>query len=319
MLENYRNKNLTFTGGFGYVGSAILSRLTPSLNNLNVVSRNHDNPFGVNVLFTESLSDEELWDKIVEQSDVVFHLAGNTSLKWAEEHESDSLDLAILPIQRFRDSCIRKNKFPRFVFASTVTVYGSNYQGAISEDKTPQPESIYDLHKLFSEEYLRYCSKSAGFESIILRLSNVYGPSQIKAGSTSRGILNQVTANLMDGKQVSVYGDGEYLRDYIYIEDVVDAFLMAGSKSFYRNSEIYNICSGKSITLKKAFTIAQSILKNQSTIQEVPWPENSYKIDKRNYEGDNGKFSEDFNWNPKFNIEEGIAQMIRNFKGLENE
>lgn len=319
MLDNYNNKNLTFTGGSGYIGSALLSRLRPSLNSLNIVSRNHDNPFGVNVLFSENLFDEKLWDRIVEESDVIFHLAGNTSLEWAEDHQEDSLELAILPIKRFRDSCIRKNKFPRFIFASTVTVYGSDYQGVINEEKTPHPESIYDLHKIFSEEYLRYCSKNVGFESIILRLSNVYGPSKVKAGSSSRGVLNQVTANLMEGKQVSVYGDGEYLRDYIYIEDVVNAFLMAGSKSFKRNSEIYNICSGTSITLKKAFTIAQSILKNQSTIQEVPWPENSYKIDKRNYEGDNGKFSEDFNWNPKFNIEEGIEQMIRNFKGLENE
>ena len=203
MIDKYKNKNLTFTGGFGYIGSALLSRLEPSLSNLNVVSRNDDSAFGVNVLLTQSLTDENLWDRIVEESDVVFHLAGNTSLKWAEEHEQDSLNLAILPIKRFRDSCIKKNKFPRFIFASTVTVYGSNYEGVISEEKIPNPESTYDLHKFFSEEYLRYCSESVGFESIILRLSNVYGPSKVKAGSTSRGVLNQVTTNLMEGKKVS--------------------------------------------------------------------------------------------------------------------
>ena len=319
VLDKHKKKNLTLTGGFGYIGSALLSRFSSKADNINVVSRKHENPFDVSVFFSNDLTDEILWDRIVQDSDVVFHLAGNTSLKWAQENEKKSLDLAILPIKRFRDSCVRKNKYPRFIFASTVTVYGSNYKNVITEEEHPHPETIYDLHKLFSEEYLRYCSESIGFESIILRLSNVYGPSKIKAGSSDRGVLNKVTTNLIEGKKVSVYGDGNYLRDYIYIEDVVDAFLLAGDKPIKNITEVYNICSGSSIPLKKAFQTTQSLLKNSSSIQEVPWPENSYKIDKRNFEGDNRKFREDFNWSPKFNLEEGIVNMIKDFRGLEND
>ena len=153
---------------------------------------------------------------------------------------------------------------PRFIFASTATVYGLKGIKAISEDVRPEPTSIYDLHKYYCEEYLRYASKNIGFESISLRLSNVYGPSQMKAKSSDRGILNKVIKNLLEGKDISIYGDGNFLRDYIYIKDVVNALLLAGAAKVKPDYGVYNICYGQSITIRDAFEKTLALIEDNS-------------------------------------------------------
>ena len=136
----------------------------------------------------------------------------------------------------------------------TATIYGNFYDRAVTEKDIPKPCSYYDLHKSMSEDYLHLLNRIYNLDFISLRLANVYGPSISESSSKDRGVINQVAKKILNREQIAIYGDGNYYRDYIFIDDVVKAFLLSGIRNMNnQESKVFNICSGSSITLKRLF------------------------------------------------------------------
>jgi len=317
-FAGYMGKTIAVTGGSGYLGSALTSRLRSA--GLHVVSyeRNFNFLHNDNIRRYADVSTFSSWEDIVAHSDVIFHLAGNTSIYAAKENPELSIYSTLMPITHLIDASIKLKKCPRIIYASTATVYGLNPILPINEETLINPSTLYDLHKWCAEKQLFLASDEGKIDAVSLRLSNVYGPSQIEVSANDRGILNRLIRNTIINKDpIYIYGDGNYLRDYIFIEDVIIAFIMAGA-SENLTGHAFNIGSGTGIYLKDAFhelaRIAKEFTGENVSIYHKEWPINSDPIETRSYIMDISLFSDKTGWMPRYTLAEGLLLTMRHFK-----
>ena len=306
----------TFTviGASGYIGSKLVNKLTDSGCNVIRSSRRDTITNGNSEFVMAELDSLDFWLNIVEKSDVIIHLAGNTSINIANDNPALDLNSSVVPIYRLIEACKILRKRPRVVFASTVTAYGFTDNLPVSEATAENPESFYDLHKFFVERQLVLATKLNICDGVSLRLANVYGPSSANSSANDRGILNKIIGLALAGDFVSLYGGGNYIRDYIYIDDVVDAFILASisSKSV---GEVFNVGSGVGTSVRDAFNaVTQEVYRQTNKIiemKDVPWPENSPKIDMRNFTASIKKAHTCLGWSPKVSLQTGIATTVK--------
>ena len=306
----------TFTviGASGYIGSKLVNKLTDSGCNVIRSSRRDTITNGDSEFVMAELDSLDFWLNIVEKSDVIIHLAGNTSINVANDNPALDLNSSVVPIYRLIEACKILRKRPRVVFASTVTAYGFTDNLPVSEATAENPESFYDLHKFFVERQLVLATKLNICDGVSLRLANVYGPSSANSSANDRGILNKIIGLALAGDIVSLYGGGNYIRDYIYIDDVVDAFILA-SISSKSAGEVFNVGSGVGTSVRDAFNaVTQEVYRQTDKIiemKDVPWPENSPKIDMRNFTASIKKAHTCLGWSPKVSLQTGIATTVK--------
>ena len=310
------SKVSTFTviGASGYIGSKLVNKLTDSGCNVIRSSRRDTITNGDSEFVMAELDSLDFWLNIVEKSDVIIHLAGNTSINVANDNPALDLNSSVVPIYRLIEACKILRKRPRVVFASTVTAYGFTDNLPVSEATAENPESFYDLHKFFVERQLVLATKLNICDGVSLRLANVYGPSSANSSANDRGILNKIIGLALAGDIVSLYGGGNYIRDYIYIDDVVDAFILA-SISSKSAGEVFNVGSGVGTSVRDAFNaVTQEVYRQTNRIiemKDVPWPENSPKIDMRNFTASIKKAHTCLGWSPKVSLQTGIATTVK--------
>ena len=310
------SKVSTFTviGASGYIGSKLVNKLTDSGCNVIRSSRRDTITNGDSEFVMAELDSLDFWLNIVEKSDVIIHLAGNTSINVANDNPALDLNSSVVPIYRLIEACKILRKRPRVVFASTVTAYGFTDNLPVSEATAENPESFYDLHKFFVERQLVLATKLNICDGVSLRLANVYGPSSANSSANDRGILNKIIGLALAGDIVSLYGGGNYIRDYIYIDDVVDAFILA-SISSKSAGEVFNVGSGVGTSVRDAFNaVTQEVYRQTNKIIEMknmPWPENSPKIDMRNFTASIKKAHTCLGWSPKVSLQTGIATTVK--------
>ena len=306
----------TFTviGASGYIGSKLVNKLTDSGCNVIRSSRRDTITNGDSEFVMAELDSLDFWLNIVEKSDVIIHLAGNTSINVANDNPALDLNSSVVPIYRLIEACKILRKRPRVVFASTVTAYGFTDNLPVSEATAENPESFYDLHKFFVERQLVLATKLNICDGVSLRLANVYGPSSANSSANDRGILNKIIGLALAGDIVSLYGGGNYIRDYIYIDDVVDAFILA-SISSKSAGEVFNVGSGVGTSVRDAFNaVTQEVYRQTNKIiemKDMPWPENSPKIDMRNFTASIKKAHTCLGWSPKVSLQTGIATTVK--------
>ncbi len=214
------------------------------------------------------------------------------------------------------ESSRKLKKIPRVVFASTATVYGLKHNFPVSEKSKPDPATTYDLHKLFAEQQLSLASRQNIVSAVSLRLANVYGPSLSESGSNDRGILNKVVRSSLKGLDISIYGGGNLVRDYVYIDDIINAFLLASTVSHDISGE-FNVASGVGTTLKDAFKLVISQVKLQtnssSKIIFTEWPDSISPIEKRNFVGSIDRICKMINWKPSISLAEGLKRTVSHY------
>jgi UDP-glucose 4-epimerase len=306
----------TFTviGASGYIGSKLVNKLTDSGCYVIRASRRDTIAGAASEFVKAELDNLDFWLNIVEKSDVIIHLAGNTSINVANDNPALDLDSSVVPIYRLTEACKILRKRPRVVFASTVSAYGFTDNLPVSEATAENPESFYDLHKFFVERQLVLATKLNICDGVSLRLANVYGPSSANSAATDRGILNKIIGLALTGGAILLYGGGNYIRDYVYIDDVVDAFISA-SMSPQASGRFFNIGSGVGTTVKDAFyAVTEEVFLKTNThvnIKDIPWPIASPKIDMRNFIASIEKAHTCLGWSPKVSLQAGIGTTVK--------
>lgn len=311
----YDEKVVAVTGGSGYIGSALINKLQKYNCKIIRTSRTTLDPIdGVQDKILD-LKSKESWVDLVSTADIIFHLAGNTSIAFAEENIDDSLLSNLLPITNLVYASKKLKLSPRVVYASTVTVYGLTNEFPVVESKKPNPITTYDLHKLLAEQELSIASQNNIINSIILRLANVYGPSLSESKAEDRGILNKLTRMRFEGKKIQIYGDGNNIRDYVYIDDVVNAFLHASIIDSAEN--IFNVASGVGARVKQVFSLISSEVENHTgasgIVENVDWPKGINEIEKRNFIGSIELLKSLSGWSPSVSLEEGIKFLVNHY------
>jgi len=173
---------------------------------------------------------------------------------------------------------------------------------------------VYDIHKLVAEKYIQYYANHLGIPGVTLRLSNVYGPGST-VGSTDRGVLNRMIVNALSGKPLTVYGDGARVRDYIFVDDVVSAFLEAGSHAAAISGNYYVVGSGQGFRIVDAINLVatrvEHALGHRPVVQHVPSPESQALIENRDFVADTGNFRSATGWAHQVSLAEGIDSTIQ--------
>lgn len=251
-------------GGCGFIGSHIAERLVMEGNSVRIFddlsSGKETNIFPIRNKLEFIKSDIRNVSEITSAMagvDYVFHQAALVSVFDSVKRPKDNHDINIAGTLNIliaaRDAGVK-----RLVFAGSAAAYGNNPVLPKKEDMKPEPESPYGLAKVTSEQYLALFSKLYGMETVSLRYFNVYGPRQ-NPDSLYSGVISRFVEAVLKGISPTVYGDGKQTRDFVFIDDVVQANLLAMHASGIGRGEIFNIGSGNQTSLLDLLEILKDV------------------------------------------------------------
>ncbi len=315
-----QGKKILVTGGAGFVGSNLARKLLDEEAKVSIFIKPGANTERINdikekiEMIKGDLINKDDVEKAVKEKDCIFHLAWQTDLKLSMKQPQEDIKKDILGLINLLESCKEKNPTAKIVFASSVTVIGvtSKEELPISENKTGVPLSIYEANKLAAENYLQMYHKIHKLKTCVLRFSNVFGEYQ-KIDNPSRGVLNFMIGKALRGEPLTVYGTGNFIRDYCYIQNYIDALILAAT-SDATNGQVYVLGSGEGKNFNQAVEKIKELVENRTgkkvEITHVPWPEEENEINKRDFIADYSKFREATSWHPKISFEEGLKRTI---------
>jgi nucleoside-diphosphate-sugar epimerase len=314
LVRAYEGTVVAITGGTGYLASALDQALRKDGARVLLVSRKDIPPSPGAESLKADVRTADCWRTIVQRADVVFHLAGNTSAYAAAKDPAGSLLSTVAPLTHLAAAAREAGRRPRVLYASTATVYGLTPTLPVGEDTVLRPVTTYDLHKAFAEKQLELASTQGLVEGVSLRLANVYGPSSSGSSADDRGVLNRITKLALQGADLYLYGDGGYLRDYVYIDDVVRAFLVAGVQREIVGRS-FNVASGVGCTVRDAFSLvaerAEKVTGRKSCVYNAPWSEDANPIEFRNFTARIDRMRSACGWKPVVTLADGVEHLIR--------
>jgi dTDP-glucose 4,6-dehydratase/UDP-glucose 4-epimerase len=244
---------------------------------------------------------------LVKGQDYLFNLAGQTShLDSMEDPETDlainaGAQLSILEI------CRKVNPTVKIVFAGTRQVYGRPQYLPVDEEHQTKPVDVNGINKLAGEQYHRLYNDVYGIRTCVLRLTNTYGP-RMRVRDARQTFLGVWIRQLLDGNPIQVYGDGLQQRDFNYVEDCVQALLLAGV-SETSNGKVYNLGSDEVINLK-TLAAMMTDLGYGGSYELVPFPTDRKVIDIGDYYSEFSLIRKDLGWTPKVKLSEGLPATL---------
>ncbi len=315
----FKNKKILITGSSGYIACGIINFLSNVDCTIFRVSRDISGLPKINGLANViDLENTEKWEKLLLETkvDIIYHLAAQTSSVKAGNDPIADYASNVLPMIIMLTACDKIRLCPSIIFAGTVTEIGLSNYLPVDEIHYEKPVTIYDIHKLTAEKYLEYYSAIKKIKGCTLRLANVYGPGK-KSSSPDRGILNLMINKAINGETLTVYGKGNYQRDYIFIDDVINAFLSAGVNIEPLNGSHYILGRGEGTTIAElADLVADRVaLKtdNRVPVNFTPAPLIQLPIEERNFVAETRKFQSLTGWQSEYKLIQGIDRTIEVF------
>lgn len=295
------------TGGAGFIGSNLVDELLKRSNDDVVVIDNlvsgkkeYVNPEAK--FYNLDITSNEI-DKVFqnEKFDYVFHLAAQVDVrKSVADPVFDNMANVLGGLNILENSL--KNKIKKLVFSSTGgAIYGDTEVIPTPENHPEMPVSPYGIHKLTFEKYLNYYNKAHDFEYTALRFSNVYGPRQYKGGEA--GVVSIFIDNAVNGKESIINGDGTQTRDYVYIDDIVNALILAMGNNYIGE---LNIATEEEKNLLEVIRYIESAMGARIKVKNgagVPGEQMRSCLDAR-------KAREVLGWKPSIDLREGIKRTI---------
>ncbi len=319
-----KDKKILITGGLGAIGSSLARRfvelgaeVTIFDNLLEGSGANIANVRGIEEDLTVIMGDIRNYEEVeraVEGKDIIFQCAGQPG--HVTSMENPILDIEINCKGRINvlESARKVNKNAKIIFLGSRTQVGS-VEGEMDEDSQQNPSDIYGADNMAAELYHYIYNKVYKMRTTSVRLTNIYGP-RGQITSPKYGVINWMIGRAVKGEELSVFGTGEQLRDLVYIDDAVDALVLIAQDS-RAEGEIYMLGSGKG---ERFVDIVKMISKiaGKSEVKMVPWPDDRKGIEV----GDaliNGRKLKRLGWEPKTDLETGIAKTIEFYENNFND
>ena len=305
-------RNALVTGGAGFIGSHLVDRLVQegfhvaAVDNFATGSRENLNKDAV--LHQVDICSEALGDVFrAERPEIVFHLAAQTSVVLSVQEPAADARSNILGSLNILEQC-RQFGVERIVYCSTGgALYGDPQYLPCDEGHPIRPVAPYGASKYAVESYVHCFSRLAGFRYTILRCGNVYGPRQDPHGEA--GVVAIFAGRMLEGDQVSIFGDGEQQRDFVYVTDIVEAHMKALEEVEY---EAYNIGTGDPTSVNTIFAqLAKLTGYQQAPVHQPPRRGEVFKIYL-----DVGKAREKLGWKPAVDLETGLTLTASYFRGV---
>ena len=307
-----KDKKVIVTGGAGFIGSNLARFLSKENKTIVVDDLSTGNIDNVKDLVEKkqikfikgSITELEFLKKEFKDADFVFHQAAIPSVPRSIK---DPVLSNMVNINGTLNVLIaaNENNVKKVVYASSSSVYGDTPTLPKKEEMNPSPLSPYAVSKLAGEYYCQVFSNVYNLPTVSLRYFNVYGPRQ-DPSSEYAAVIPKFIKRIIEDKQPVIFGDGEQTRDFSYIDDVVNANILAAES---KASGVFNIAGGKRITIKAlAETIMKIIGKKLKILYDEPRPG-----DIMHSLADITKASKSFNYKPEFDIEKGLNDTVKWF------
>jgi UDP-glucose 4-epimerase len=259
------------TGGAGFIGSTLANRLAREGHDVRVIddlSAGDPARLLPEVNFTRgSVTDKpNLW-RLLNRVDCVYHLAARVSVPesilYPREYEATNVGGTVALMEAMRDAGVQ-----RVVLTSSGAIYGEQPQQPVTEDMPPHPTSPYAVSKLAAEYYVSTIGGLWGIETVALRIFNAYGPGQSIPPSHAP-VIPQFMQQALGGGSLVVYGNGEQTRDFVYIDDVVEALVTAATAHGV-DRQVINVGLGQETSVNELVRAIERITGRETHPLHVP-------------------------------------------------
>ena len=317
---SFRNKNILITGGMGFIGSNLAAYLVSSGANVTLMDSMLDE-YGANLFNIKEfekdvqinfsdMRDEHSLRYLVKNKDYIFNLAGQVSHQDSMKNPFMDLDVNVKAQLSLLETCKKYSPETVIVYSSTRQIYGRPLYLPVDEKHPLMPPDVNGINKLAAENYHSLYTQVFGLKTVSLRLTNTYGPRQL-IKNARQGFIGWFVNRVIQGEKIQLFGTGEQLRDFNYVDDVVAALCIAAeTPKLYGN--VYNL-SGERASLR---SVAEQLIEcvGQGELEIVPFPEERKKIDIGDFYGDSSKLQQDSGWMPKVSLKDGLRKMVDFYK-----
>lgn len=320
-MSTYAGAKILITGGLGFIGSSLARALVAQCADVTLVDslipQYGGNPFNIEDIRSRvtvnvcDVRDPFAMAYLLQGKDFLFNLAGQTSHLDSMANPQTDLEINATAQLSILEACRKTNPAIKIVFASTRQLYGKPDYLPVDEKHPIRPVDVNGINKLAGEWYHLLYNNVYGIRACALRLTNTYGPGmRVKdARQTFLGIWVRLC---VEGIPFKIFGDGEQLRDFNYVDDCVEAMLLAGL-SETANGKVFNLGSREVVSLKGLAEILVAACP-QSTYEFVPFPADRKAIDIGDYYSDFTLAEKEFGWSPKVGLHDGLEKTIQFYR-----
>lgn len=312
-ISNYKDKRVLITGGLGMIGSTIAQRLVGEGARVTLVDAclplYGANAFNIGAIrgkvtvVKADIRDREAMAPLVEANEIIFNLAGQVSHNDSIENPFLDTEINYIGHLNVLEIARRLNPTVKILFSGTRLQYGKVEKIPVPESHPQLPLSPYALNKSAAENLYLFYHRLYGIPVVLFRITNPYGPrGQVHHAGYS--IVNWFIRQALENKEITVFGDGSQVRDYIYIDSLAEAFVKAGVAPGM-NGEVFNLGSGQPSTFKK---MVETVVKEagSGSIKYIPWPEHYINVETGDFVADISKLQRFIDWRPGLSLEEGV-------------
>jgi len=322
----FQRKRVLVTGGLGFIGSNLSIRLVELGAKVTIVDnmmpRLGGNLFNVKEIMDHiqvnfsDVRDEHSMDYLVKDQDFIFHLAGQVNHVDSIRNPIQDLDINCRGTLVLLESCRKYNREVKIIFSGTRGEYGASVKLPVGEDHPTNPKGIYAVTNLSAEKMVLVYDDVHKISGTCLRITNTYGPRHQMAHD-EYGVLNWFIRKAIDGDPIPVFGDGHILRDFLYVNDLVDCFLqVAASPAAF--GEVFNVGSGVPINFvdlaKKIVEVAGS-----GKVAFTEFTKERKEVEPGDYYTDISKIKRMVGWSPKTNLGEGLRKTVDFYRKYKKE
>jgi UDP-glucose 4-epimerase len=318
---SYTGKRVLITGGLGFIGSNLALRTAALGAEVTIVDSSVEG-CGANLhniapirervrLLPFDIGQTREVSGAIAKSDVIFNLAGEISHLHSMECPERDLEINTTAQLRFLNACTREAPGVRIVYASTRQIYGAPRYLPVDETHPINPVDFNGIHKHAAAMYHLMLSHAGLLDAVELRLTNVYGP-RMALNIPAQGFLSTFLRRLILGEGLEIFGDGSQVRDLIYVDDAVEAFLLAGAAPRLL-SRTYNVGGPEALPIAEIARICGEAAGG-APLTFVPFPEALKKIDIGGYSTDTALIERELGWKAVIQPGDGIARALEYYR-----
>ena len=322
----FKNKKTLITGGLGFIGSHLARSLVKQGAEVTLVDSlipeyggNAFNIFDIRDKVSVNICDvrdSHAMEYLLKGQDFLFNLAGQTSHMDSMTDPQTDLSINVTAQLSILESCRKNNPDIKIVYASTRQFYGKPKFLPVNESHPIRPVDVNGINKLAGELYHLLYNNVYGIRACALRLTNTYGPG-MRVRDARQTFLGVWVRLLTEGKPIKVFGDGCQLRDFNYVDDCVEALLLAASSEI-ANGKAYNL-GGKEVINLRDLAEKMISIGLGGTYELVPFPAEREAIDIGDYYSDFSLIASELGWSPGIGLDEGLSRTFQYFKSYSDQ
>ncbi len=320
-MQFYTGKRVLVTGGLGFIGSNLAIRLVRLGAKVTIVDSsiegcggnlNNIAPVSGDVrLVRGDIADSGGLRPLLRGLDLVFNLAGEISHSHSMEYPERDLDINCRSQMLFLRFCTEQMPGIRVVYAGTRQVYGRPQYLPVDEAHPVAPVDYNGVSKHAAAEYHLMLTRAGILDAVVMRLTNTYGP-RLAVNVPCQGVLSVFFLRLLLGLPLEIFGDGAQLRDPLYVDDVVDALLLAGAARKLE-SRVYNVGGPEARPLSEIAGVLSRLAGAPAPLY-LPFPVEASRIDIGSFSTDSTRIRRELNWQPRTSLQHGAATTLDFFR-----